>query len=77
MVRRRWMAASGAAIVLIALGIAASNLQLGLANLNTVAKKGDAKQRDSVTIDFSPIKSSKIKELAAKFDIVMGYTPEL
>jgi protocatechuate 3,4-dioxygenase beta subunit len=37
----------------------------------------DAKQRESVTIDFSPIKSSKIKELAAKFDIVMGYTPEL
>jgi protocatechuate 3,4-dioxygenase beta subunit len=37
----------------------------------------DAKQRDSVTIDFSPIKESKIKELAAKFDIVMGYTPEL
>jgi hypothetical protein len=26
-------------------------------------------------VDFSPIKGSKIGELAAKFDIVMGYTP--
>jgi putative drug exporter of the RND superfamily len=43
-VRRRWVAAVGAAAVLAALGIAASSLQLGLANLDTVAKKGDAKQ---------------------------------
>jgi len=43
-VRRRWLAAVGAAAVLAALLIAASNLQLGLSNLNTVAREGDAKQ---------------------------------
>ena len=35
----------------------------------------DAKQRDAVTIDFAKIKESKIGELAAKFDIVLGMTP--
>jgi len=29
-----------------------------------------------VTIDFTPIAESKIGELAAKFDIVLGVTPE-
>ena len=29
-----------------------------------------------VTIDFAQIKTSRIGELAAKFDIVMGFTPE-
>ncbi len=43
-VRRRWIAAAAAALVLAALVFAASNLQLGLANPNTVAKQGDAKQ---------------------------------
>ena len=36
----------------------------------------DIKARDSVTIDFAPVKTSKINELAAKFDIVLGFTPE-
>ncbi len=36
----------------------------------------DEKQRDSITVDFAPIKESKIGELAAKFDIVLGVTPE-
>ena len=36
----------------------------------------DEKQRDSITVDFAPIKESKIGELAAKFEIVMGFTPE-
>jgi protocatechuate 3,4-dioxygenase, beta subunit len=35
----------------------------------------DLKQRDSVTIDFAPIKSSKIGELAANFNVVLGFTP--
>ena len=35
-----------------------------------------AKPRDCVTVDFAPIKESKIGELAAKFDIVLGMTPE-
>jgi protocatechuate 3,4-dioxygenase beta subunit len=36
----------------------------------------DPKARASVTVDFAPIKASRIGELAAKFDIVMGFTPE-
>lgn len=36
----------------------------------------DEKARKSVTIPFTPMKSSKIGELAARFDIVMGLTPE-
>jgi RND superfamily putative drug exporter len=43
-VRRRWVAALGATLVLAALVLAASNLQLGIANVNTIAKQGDAKQ---------------------------------
>ena len=35
----------------------------------------DDKARESVIVDFAAIKESKIGELAAKFDIVMGYTP--
>lgn len=33
-------------------------------------------ERDAVTVDFAPIKESKLGELAAKFDIVLGKTPE-
>lgn len=36
----------------------------------------DAKQRDSVTIDFLPLKGSRIGELTAKFDLVLGFTPQ-
>lgn len=36
----------------------------------------DAKQRESITVAFDPVKGSKIGELAAKFDIVLGTTPE-
>jgi RND superfamily putative drug exporter len=43
-VRRRWVAALGAALVLAALVLAATNLQLGLSNVNTIARQGDAKQ---------------------------------
>jgi protocatechuate 3,4-dioxygenase beta subunit len=35
----------------------------------------DAKARDAITIDFAPIKESRIGELAARFDIVLGATP--
>lgn len=35
----------------------------------------DPKQRESVTIDFAAMRESKIGELGAKFDIVMGFTP--
>ncbi|HWX52847.1 MAG TPA: MMPL family transporter, partial [Solirubrobacteraceae bacterium] len=43
-VRRRWLAAIAAALVLAALVLAATHLQLGLSNLDTIAKQGDAKQ---------------------------------
>jgi protocatechuate 3,4-dioxygenase beta subunit len=36
---------------------------------------GDAKAQEAVTVDFSPIKDSRVGELAAKFDIVLGFTP--
>jgi protocatechuate 3,4-dioxygenase beta subunit len=37
----------------------------------------DPKARDSVTIDFAAIQGSRIGELAARFDIVLGFTPEV
>jgi protocatechuate 3,4-dioxygenase beta subunit len=36
----------------------------------------DPKQRDAITIAFEPIKESRIGELAARFDMVLGWTPE-
>ncbi|MFL5831714.1 MAG: MMPL family transporter [Solirubrobacteraceae bacterium] len=42
-VRRRWIAALGAAAVLAALIVAATSLQPGSPNLNTLSKKGDAR----------------------------------
>jgi hypothetical protein len=38
------VAALGAALVLAALVLAATNLQLGTSNVNTIAKQGDAKR---------------------------------
>lgn len=47
-------------------------------NANDSVWKGirDERQRDSVTLDFAPVAGSKVGELAAKWDIVMGMTPE-
>ncbi|MBS0265026.1 MAG: twin-arginine translocation signal domain-containing protein [Planctomycetes bacterium] len=36
----------------------------------------DPKARESVTVDFAPVKRSKIGELAGTFNIVLGFTPE-
>lgn len=36
----------------------------------------DEKQRDNITVDFAPMPGAKAGELAAKFDIIMGYTPK-
>ena len=36
----------------------------------------DPKAKESVTVDFAPLEGSKIGELAARFDIVLGFTPE-
>ena len=37
----------------------------------------DPKEKASVILPFTPIKASRIGEVAAKFDIVMGFTPTL
>ena len=37
----------------------------------------DKKQRDSITVEFAKLKDSKIGELAATFDIILGKTPEV
>jgi protocatechuate 3,4-dioxygenase, beta subunit len=36
----------------------------------------DPKLREAITVDFAPIPGSRIGELAAKFDVVLGLTPE-
>jgi protocatechuate 3,4-dioxygenase beta subunit len=36
----------------------------------------DAKQRDAVTVDFTPLPGARAGELMARFDIVLGFTPE-
>jgi protocatechuate 3,4-dioxygenase beta subunit len=36
----------------------------------------DQKQRDSVTVDFLPLKGARAGELMAKFDLILGFTPE-
>ena len=46
-------------------------------NVDQIYKRiKDPKERESVTVDFVPVKGSRVGELAAKFDIVMGFTPE-
>jgi protocatechuate 3,4-dioxygenase, beta subunit len=37
---------------------------------------GDESTRGLITVDFGPIRESRIGELAARFDIVMGISPE-
>ena len=37
----------------------------------------DAKALESVMVDFAPLKGARAGELAAKFDIVLGFTPEV
>ena len=40
-------------------------------------KNLDQKGRKAVTVPFAALKESKIGELAAKFDVVLGHTPEV
>ena len=37
----------------------------------------DTKARDSVTVGFAPVPDSRIGELSARFDIVLGFTPKV
>ena len=41
-----------------------------------ILRRLEPKQRETVLVDFKPIPNSRINELAAKFDIVLGFTPE-
>jgi putative drug exporter of the RND superfamily len=70
-VRRRWVAAIGAALVLAALVIAATGLQPGLPNVNTIAKQGDAKQ-GLLALERSGIGSGALLPSEA---LVEGQTP--
>ena len=36
---------------------------------------GDAQAQEAVTVEFAPMRDSRIGELAARFDIVPGFTP--
>lgn len=37
----------------------------------------DPRQRDAITVPFTPLRRSKAGELAARFDLVLGVTPEM
>jgi protocatechuate 3,4-dioxygenase beta subunit len=37
----------------------------------------DTRQRDAITVAFTPLRRSKAGELAARFDLVLGVTPEM
>lgn len=37
----------------------------------------DPKARDAVTVAFTPVRGSRTGELSARFDLVMGFTPEI
>jgi protocatechuate 3,4-dioxygenase beta subunit len=47
-------------------------------NANDMVYKAikDAAQRESVTLAFDPLKGSKAGELSARWDVVLGFTPE-
>ena len=47
-------------------------------NANDMVYKGikDTAQRESVTLAFDPLKGSKAGELSARWDVVLGFTPE-
>jgi protocatechuate 3,4-dioxygenase beta subunit len=48
----------------------------GNANDGLLKRITDPKLRDAVLVPFNPVKGSKIGELSAKFDVVLGFTPE-
>ena len=40
-----------------------------------IFRRLDPKAREMVVVDFKPIKDSKLGELQARFDIILGVTP--
>jgi RND superfamily putative drug exporter len=71
-VRRRWVAALGGALVLAALVLAATDLQLGISNVNTIAKQGEAKQ-GLLALERSGIGAGALEPAEA---LVHGSSPE-
>jgi putative drug exporter of the RND superfamily len=71
-VHRRWVAAAGAVLVLAALVFAATNMHPGIAAVNTIAKKGDAKD-GLVALERSGIGSGA---LLPDEVLVQGASPE-
>lgn len=41
-----------------------------------IVRRLEGRQREAVMVDFKPLAKSRAGELAARFDIVMGFTPE-
>jgi protocatechuate 3,4-dioxygenase beta subunit len=41
-----------------------------------IFRRLDAKARDLVLVDFKPMKNSKLGELEARFDVILGVTPQ-
>ena len=70
-VRSRWVAAAGALVVLLALVVAATSIQPGLPNTNTIARSGDAKQ-GLVALERSGIGSGALLPNEA---LITGSTP--
>jgi protocatechuate 3,4-dioxygenase, beta subunit len=48
----------------------------GNARDGVLSRIQDPRARDSVVVDFAPVPGSRAGELAARFDIVTGFTPE-
>ena len=87
-VATRWMSTQ-AALATTKVVVAARDIQLGTPLTEDMLKvtdwpsasavsgiHKDPKALESVMVDFAPIKESKTGELAGKFDIILGFTPE-
>ena len=48
----------------------------GNATDGVLKRMTDPKQKQALMVQFPPLKGSKAGELTAKFDIVLGFTPE-
>jgi hypothetical protein len=44
--------------------------------LDEQIRNRDPKGHETLCLDFAPVKDSRIGELAAKWDIVLGFSPE-